>query len=86
LLRVDPERRFSTPPSKAGLAFDPSSGRGCAAEWVNHPSQEEVVGGYSSVYEIQFLLLHLVNEFVIMYHFSLLKNEFQKPKKLKESP
>jgi hypothetical protein len=77
LLRVDPERRFSTPPSKAGLG---------AAEWVNHPSQEEVVGGYSSVYEIQFLLLHLVNEFVIMYHFSLLKNEFQKPKKLKESP
>jgi len=25
----------SLPPSKAGLAFDPSSGRGCAAERVN---------------------------------------------------
>jgi hypothetical protein len=35
LLRVDPERRFFTPPLKVGLAFDPSSGRGCAAEWVN---------------------------------------------------
>jgi len=23
------------PPLKAGLAFDPSSGRGCAAEWFN---------------------------------------------------
>jgi len=26
------------------------------------------------------------NLFGILYHFSLLKNEFQKPKKLKESP
>jgi hypothetical protein len=34
-LRVDPERRFLTPPLKAGLAFDPSSGREGAAEWVN---------------------------------------------------
>jgi len=46
------------------------------AGWVNYPSHEEVDGGYSNIYEIKSLLLHLVNGFVIMQIGLLLQSFF----------
>jgi hypothetical protein len=56
---------------------------------VREPARQQSCRRHRNGLDTIFLIVKLstfINLLINKYHFSLLKNEFQKPKKLKESP